>query len=76
MEKFMAKCNDISKLKDLLIGLDYEKESQIGKDIFRKNGVVCSVFDNKTVLIQGVKNDGEIELICKQIEYINGGQNG
>lgn len=76
MAKTMTKCNDINKLKDLLITLGYEKESQIGKDIFRKNGVVCSVFNNKTVLIQGVKNDNEIKQIFNHINYINGDQNG
>ncbi|OOF40966.1 hypothetical protein BKK49_05390 [Rodentibacter rarus] len=72
----MIKCNDIDKLKMFLETSSYEKESQIGKDIFRKNGVVCSVFDNKTVLIQGVKDDNEIKQIRNHIDYINGGQNG
>lgn len=67
------KCKNIDKLKIEMENANYEKESQIGKDIFRKDGVVCSIFDTGTVLIQGVNNETEIKRIHHNVNYINNG---
>lgn len=67
------KCIDISALKNAL-QREYSispDDNQMGKSIFRIQGVICTVFTNGSVQIQGQNNPTVIRHIEMTVETIN-----
>lgn len=65
-------CVNIDSLKNFLENMTDDVNSEtIGKVIYRIEDVVCSVYDNGTVLLQGKNNKEVISQIKTFIEVAN-----
>ncbi len=67
------KCSDIENLKSTIESAFNTKPdvSDIGKSIYRINGLTCTIYDTETVLLQGKNVNQTKEHIINLVELIN-----